>query len=380
MEVTVNPAWRLFSLLAISTLSILSPNIQAATSTYYKQVYSYDWYTDSSVYDVVQLKWDRTKTVSCPSIAGTLISFPGGNGNTHGESGNALESLETALGPACVRVIRVNIDPFCNNTSGPNSACRNRHTSKIFDDGYWRYDRSFREAAGLMSSVIRSAKRYWKDADGQAYAQGKIIVAGAKTASMIAASALESRDSYQADVARTIMISGPLGADISAECGLMVSANTREWLDLVLRTGSACREDHGEIGAGKDIVNLSNTSFRPYLFTDHEIAILVGAMDTSGCRVDDSVNISPSNCGNWNAPEAVARYIRSIGAGDDSFFVRGGYSNKYAPNTLNVIIPGAGRPSAGHDLWELREVRKLVCQNVLNEVKKPLSYCEANDL
>ncbi|MCU7935654.1 MAG: hypothetical protein KZQ99_12370 [Candidatus Thiodiazotropha sp. (ex Dulcina madagascariensis)] len=379
MEVTLNSIWRLLSLLAIGVFFILPPNAQAATSTYYKQAYNYDIYTKNYVYDVVQLKWDPTKTAPCSAIAGTLISFPGGNGNSHGESENDLESLETVLGPACVRVIRVNIDPFCNNTFGPDSECLSRHTGEIFNDGYWRYDRSFQEAAELVSGIIRSAKQYWKDANGQAYAQGKIIVAGVKTASTIAASALEWWNSYQADVARTIMISGPLGADISAECGLMVSTDTKEWLDRVLRTGSACR-NHGEIGAGKDVVNLANKSFRPYLFSDHEIAILVGATDTLGCRVDDSENIDPGNCGNWNASEAVERYIRSIGAGDDSFFVRGGYSNRYAPNTLNVIVSDAGQPPAGHDLWELQKVRKLVCQNVLNEVNKPLSYCEVGDL
>ncbi|MCU7922132.1 MAG: hypothetical protein KZQ88_05480, partial [Candidatus Thiodiazotropha sp. (ex Dulcina madagascariensis)] len=214
MEVIINSIWRLFALLAIGAFLILPPNAQAATSTYYKRAYNYDIYSKNYVYDVVQLKWDQTKTASCSAIAGTLISFPGKNGNSHGESENDLESLETALGPACVRVIRVNIDPFCNNTFGPDNGCLSRHADKIFNNGYWRYDRSFQEAAELVSGIIRSAKQYWRDTDGQAYAQGKIIVAGMETASMIAASALEWWNSYQVDVARTIMISGPLGADI----------------------------------------------------------------------------------------------------------------------------------------------------------------------
>jgi hypothetical protein len=222
-----------------------------------------------------------------------------------------------------------------------------------------------------MTEIIRlGSSSWWRDAEGKRPFQNKIIVAGSSAGGMIAASALEWSSSYRSLVDRTLMISGPVGADMSDQCKKFNNAGIKNWLDRIWRTtptcancseGSACN-----ISTTKDVVNIGDKSLRTYIQSDpnavdtHEITILVGARDPIGCEGNSLSN----DCGSWTAVGAVEDYVEAISGGRDAytFFQDGGISSRFRPNTINVIRYGT------HDLWNSSATRRLVCQNALDEV------------
>ncbi len=316
----------------------------------------YKFTVTNSPDDFVEFIWDLSNTEHCSNINGTAISFPGGQGTTHGNSNSQVEKMERVLGQKCVRLIRAHVNP---GTSG----------------GYWQHNDSFRNASALMTSIIKQGKSNEKDVTGKYLLQGKVIVVGSSAGSMIAASALEYQNAYRSLVGRTIMVSGPLGADVSYQCAVIRSEDIKQWLDDIFNTGNACltcadsNDCHTSIGSSKDVVNISNKSFRSYLHTNHEIAILVGDSDILGC--DDGTGY----CGYWNPVGVVRQYVRSIAANDAYYFEKSGsdgVSTTYNPNKLRIINGGT------HDLWDNVSARQLICRNIMEEVNpKEQKVCNA---
>jgi hypothetical protein len=311
----------------------------------------------------VTLEWNTLNTKNCSAIKGTVVSFPGGSGTGHGASLQNVKRVEAVLGRSCVRLVRAHVNPDSNSSSG----------------GYWLWRSSYRNAATLVTNALRYGSSSWQDADGKPPFQGKLIVAGSSAGGMVAAAALEWSSTYRSLVDRTIMISAPLGADISYECGVLRNDGIKRWIDSIFRTGTTCRSCTNPTNCGistsKDVVNMANKRVRSYVQTDptsvdtHEIAILVGSHDGLGCVDGNRSN----DCGpwNWNADSAAQRYIRSITGNNLNMFQNGGISSRFRPTTLNVISGGT------HDLWNSSTARKLICGNALNEVSASIRSCES---
>jgi hypothetical protein len=321
--------------------------------------------------DHVQLQWDSSKINEsvCPNINGTVFSFTGNDGRSHSAYKSYLDELEAKLGTGCIRLLRVNINPASNEYE------------KTAPDGYWRNHNSYSTAAELMIKVIENAKNTWTDSAGNHLANGKTIVVGLSAGAIIAASALEVLpDNPFVSIGpyipmrfdRTIMLSGPLGADVSVECGIIEAANIKSLLDRFFRTQSCSDPDtYGEVDNSKDVVDISNESFRSYLYPSNEIAIFVGKYDKLGC---ESVSIGPGLPCQWNALEAVERYIKSIGGGDDSFFTR--VSQNSANQDDNLYTHMLYEVEGSHELWASQYVREQVCRHAFDEVNELLGSAD----
>jgi hypothetical protein len=186
-----------------------------------------------------------------------------------------VEEVERNLGKHCIRAVHVSVNPGTGSAAG--------------DGGYWLYNTSFGEAATLMTNIIAKGKSPWRGTKGQRPFQGKLIVLGSSAGGMIAAAALEREVSYAELVDRTIMISSPLGVDLSEECSSITGdLNLKPWLDRIFRTGSTCTLCNGGGYCGmsslKDVLEMSNRSVRPYMNNGHEIVILIGQEDKIGCK------------------------------------------------------------------------------------------------
>ncbi len=320
--------------------------------------------------DEALLEWDYSKTKNCSSIKATVISFPGRGGDTHGDSVPYVRRVEEFLGQGdrCVRLIRANVNPG-----------RYRAGGNVNQTGYWLRNDNFRDAASLMADIIKQANSRWVDLTGKHPAQGKIIVAGSSAGSMIAAAALEWLPDarYHDLVDRTIMISGPLGVDISRECGVLNDVGIKRWLDTIFNTGSECESQHcalsGECpdhpGADKDVVDVTNHIRRDYVLTPtdtdpHEISILVGSKDPLGCKDKEGF----SDCGEWNAVGAAKRYTETI-SGYESVFVGSDFDGSAWPFRIFQI------PGGTHDLWNSSDARRVICRNVLEEIGEDYGAC-----
>jgi hypothetical protein len=314
--------------------------------------------------DLVRLEWDdrKTNTTACPSINGTVFSFSGNDGKSHDSDKTNLDILEGKLANGCIRLIRVSINP--DSPDSPDSP----------DDpgGYWLNHSSYSTAAMLMVEVIYKAENRWRDATGNYYANGKTIVVGISAGATIAAAALENSlvavgPSYPMNFDRTIMLSGPFGADVSKECSIIENQAIKEMLDKYFRTNNACvnpNTPYGKVDETKDVVVLSNKSFRPYLRPGNEIAIFVGKNDRMG-----SSNISIGGGIGWQPVPAVERYIKSIGGGVDSFFTR---VSEHSENQQNMYDYMLYEVEGEHELWKSQYVREQVCKHAFDEVNELL--------
>jgi hypothetical protein len=325
-------------------------------------------------FDQVHLSWDNVNTRNCSEIEGTLVSFPGGDGKSHGASKVNVEKVEKVIGNGCVRLVRADINPKTIRYKDDNG--------NQYPGGYWlggpTYQRdSYRKAAAFMTGILEHASTHWKDAAGQAPIQGKLMVAGSSAGGMIAAAALEWQPNYYNLVDRTIFVSAPLGSDLSHECGLLRNQGIKNWLDEIFNlTTNTCASCDGtnecKVSADKDVVDVKNTETRSYLNTSseqenvHELAILIGTADAVGCGDSDI-----TKCGSWNGTEAVWRYIHSITAEEDSRFQLDGVSSEAMPFTLTEIEGGS------HDLWNSSDAKKYICKNALEEVGKSYEVCDS---
>ncbi|MEJ2695002.1 MAG: hypothetical protein P8166_18835 [Candidatus Thiodiazotropha sp.] len=161
---------------------------------------------------------------------------------------------------------------------------------------------------------------------------------------------------------RTIMLSGPLGADVSYECKRIYNTELKKLLDKYFRTKQSCLYGW-EIDKSKDVVDMDNKSFRSYLHPRNEIAIFVGKSDMIG-----SSYVSVGGGVPWTAIGAVERYIRSIGGGNDSFFTRVDQDSANQDNLYDFMLY---KVNGGHDdLWPSAYVRKEICRHVFDEVNE----------
>jgi hypothetical protein len=308
--------------------------------------------------DNVRLEWgDSMPNVSCPSVNGTVFSFMGKEGNSYTDDDkSALNDLENNLSSGCVRLIRVTINPDVKG-------------------GYWLNRSSYFKAAMLMNELTYKAENRWKDTDGNKFADGKIIVAGISAGAAIAARALEDTlvsvgPRYPLNFDRTILLSGPLGADVSVECGIIVDTGLKEALDKYFETGDACLNGE-EVDAGKDVVMSTGEFLRSYLSSGNEIAIFVGKEDYTGCQDEDD-----SQCEQWDAVEAVERYIQIISGGNDSVFTRVSESSANQDNFYANMLYEVDGDYQGHSLWKSDYVLEQVCKHAFVEVNELLGTAD----
>lgn len=319
--------------------------------------------------DEVELQWNASKInkSECPSINGTVFSFSGNDGRSHSSYEDELNELETKLGSGCIRLIRVNINPYNTETDSDNN---------MRPSGYWRNHTSYRSAAMLMIEVIEKSKNTWKDTAGNYYANGKIIVVGISAGATIAASALEILPDRRVTVGpgipmrfdRTIMLSGPFGADVSKECKIIEDEGIKRLLDkyFAIHTCST----NGNVDNSKDVVDISNKSFRSYLDPSNEIAIFYGKYDCLGCA---KVSIGGGIGSKWRPVTAVERYIKSIGGGDDSFFTR---VSEHSGNQGNLYTHMLYEVDGYHEIWGSKYVREQVCKHAFDEVNELLGTAD----
>jgi hypothetical protein len=329
-------------------------------------------YTKSIGSDNIALQWDYSDTASCDVINATVFSFAGRDGASHADHDSALDLLEEKLGMGCIRLIRVNVNPSATNDTSATDSNQKK--------GYWLHHDSYRSASNLMTHIITNSIDNWSDETGP-YAQGKIIVAGISAGGTIAASALEFSDVYRTYVAKTIMLSSPLGYDVSFECQKIENLKIKKMLDGMFSTADESPEtscahpdpENGilEVSGDKDVVNTDvNPVYRPYL-ESHEVTIFVSESDGLGCK-DNSL----TSC-NWSAIDAVYRYIGNITGGYPGQIFAPGPTTGYP----HVLYELGGSNAGSHDLWQSEYVRKEVCLHAFAVVNKgidkiPVAYCE----
>jgi hypothetical protein len=78
----------------------------------------YDNTFPNSERDRLKLTWDYANTAQRNTINGTLLGFAGRTGNAYGLSEPHVKEVEKVLGQACVRVIRVDVNPGSDTVQG----------------------------------------------------------------------------------------------------------------------------------------------------------------------------------------------------------------------------------------------------------------------